>query len=54
LLEASGSVTEERVEAIARTGVDRISVGAITHSALALDMALELELPGQQGGKARE
>lgn len=43
LLEASGSVTEERVAAIAQTGVDRISVGAITHSAPALDIALDLE-----------
>jgi len=45
ILEASGGVTEQRVEAIARTGVDRISVGALTHSAPALDIALDLELP---------
>ena len=44
-LEASGGVTEDRVEAIARTGVDWISVGAITHSAPALDIALDLEPP---------
>jgi len=43
ILEASGSVTEDRVEAIARTGVDWISVGSITHSAPALDIALDLE-----------
>ena len=42
-LEASGGVTEERVEAIARTGVDWISVGALTHSAPALDIALDFE-----------
>jgi len=42
ILEASGGVTEENVEAIARTGVDWISVGALTHSARALDIALEL------------
>jgi nicotinate-nucleotide pyrophosphorylase (carboxylating) len=46
LLEASGGVTEERVEAIAATGVDWISVGALTHSAPALDIALDLEPPG--------
>jgi len=43
LLEASGCVTLENVRAIAETGVDRISVGALTHSASALDIALELE-----------
>lgn len=42
-LEASGGVTERRVEAIARTGIDWISVGAITHSAPALDIALDLD-----------
>jgi nicotinate-nucleotide pyrophosphorylase (carboxylating) len=41
LLEASGGVTLETVEAIAKAGVDRISVGAITHSAPALDMAFD-------------
>ena len=46
ILEASGGVTEERVAAIARTGVDWISVGALTHSAPALDIGLDLEPPG--------
>jgi nicotinate-nucleotide pyrophosphorylase (carboxylating) len=41
LLEASGGVTLETVGAIAAAGVDRISVGAITHSAAALDMAFD-------------
>jgi len=41
LLEASGGVTLSTVAAIARTGVDFISVGAITHSAVALDLSLE-------------
>jgi nicotinate-nucleotide pyrophosphorylase (carboxylating) len=41
LLEASGGVTLENVGAIAAAGVDRISVGAITHSAGALDMAFD-------------
>lgn len=42
MVEVSGGVTLENVEAIARTGVDRISVGALTHSAKALDMSLEM------------
>jgi nicotinate-nucleotide pyrophosphorylase (carboxylating) len=41
LLEASGGVTLSTIRAIAETGVDRISVGAITHSAPALDIALD-------------
>jgi nicotinate-nucleotide pyrophosphorylase (carboxylating) len=43
LLEASGGVTLETVRAIAETGVDRISVGALTHSAPALDIALDYQ-----------
>ena len=42
LLEASGGITLETLRAVARTGVDRISVGALTHSAPALPMALRL------------
>jgi nicotinate-nucleotide pyrophosphorylase (carboxylating) len=42
-LEASGGVNLESIDAIAATGVDRISVGAITHSAPALDIALDYE-----------
>ena len=41
-LEASGGVTLENVLAIAETGVDEISVGALTHSARSLDVSLEL------------
>lgn len=41
-LEASGNVTLENIAAIAATGVDFISVGALTHSAPALDMSLKL------------
>jgi nicotinate-nucleotide pyrophosphorylase (carboxylating) len=41
LLEASGGITLESIRAIAETGVDRISVGALTHSAPALDIALD-------------
>jgi len=41
LLEASGGVSLRRVAAIAETGVDRISIGALTHSVEALDISLE-------------
>jgi nicotinate-nucleotide pyrophosphorylase (carboxylating) len=41
-IEASGGVTLKTVRAIARTGVDRVSVGALTHSAPAVDISLEL------------
>ena len=40
-LEASGGVTLETVRSIAETGVERISVGALTHSAGALDLAFD-------------
>ena len=43
LLEASGGITLENARQIAETGVDFISMGAITHSAQALDMSLGLE-----------
>ncbi len=42
-LEASGGVTLDSVRAIADTGVDMISVGALTHSATALNLALDFE-----------
>lgn len=42
-LEASGGVNLATVTAIARTGVDYISVGALTHSVAALDISLEIE-----------
>ncbi len=42
-LEASGGVTLETVRAIAETGVDWISVGALTHSAPSLDLALDFD-----------
>jgi len=43
ILEASGGITLENVRRIAETGVDVISVGAITHSAPSLDISLEIE-----------
>jgi nicotinate-nucleotide pyrophosphorylase (carboxylating) len=41
LLEASGGVDMSTVAGIARTGVDLISVGALTHSAPVLDIGLD-------------
>jgi nicotinate-nucleotide pyrophosphorylase (carboxylating) len=43
-MEASGNVTLETVEAVARTGVDAISIGRLTHSASAADLSLEIAL----------
>jgi nicotinate-nucleotide pyrophosphorylase (carboxylating) len=40
--EASGNINLKTVKSIAATGVDRISVGSITHSAPAVDLKLEL------------
>lgn len=45
-LEASGGVTLENVRAVAESGVGRISIGALTHSAPAADLALEVDAPG--------
>jgi len=44
IIEASGGVTLETVRAIAETGVDVISVGALTHSAPALDLGLDIDI----------
>ena len=43
IVEASGGMTLGRVRAVAETGVDLISVGALTHSAPALDISLEFQ-----------
>jgi nicotinate-nucleotide pyrophosphorylase (carboxylating) len=42
-LEASGGVTLETVRQIASTGIERVAVGALTHSATALDVGLDVE-----------
>ncbi|MCL6628663.1 MAG: carboxylating nicotinate-nucleotide diphosphorylase [Armatimonadetes bacterium] len=42
LTEASGGITEETIAKIAETGVDLISVGALTHSVQALDLSLDI------------
>lgn len=44
LVEASGGVTLETIGAIARTGVDLVSVGALTHGAGSVDLGLDMEL----------
>lgn len=43
LLEASGGVNERTVAEIARTGVDRISIGGLTHQATSLDLGLDAD-----------
>jgi nicotinate-nucleotide pyrophosphorylase (carboxylating) len=43
LLEASGGITLGTVAAIAATGVNVISIGALTHSVVALDIGLDIE-----------
>jgi nicotinate-nucleotide pyrophosphorylase (carboxylating) len=42
LLEASGGITDQTLRAVAESGVDRISIGALTHSAPALDLSMEV------------
>jgi nicotinate-nucleotide pyrophosphorylase (carboxylating) len=49
LVEASGGITRENLGSYAKTGVDVISVGAITHSAPAIDMSLEIHASRNEG-----
>jgi nicotinate-nucleotide pyrophosphorylase (carboxylating) len=42
-LEASGGITIDNVRAVAETGVDRISIGALTHSVTALDISMRIK-----------
>jgi nicotinate-nucleotide pyrophosphorylase (carboxylating) len=44
LLEASGGITLENIAEVARTGIDVVSIGALTHSAPAVDISIDLEL----------
>jgi nicotinate-nucleotide pyrophosphorylase (carboxylating) len=44
-IEASGNMTLDRVREVAATGVDCISVGALTHSATSLDVSLQVVSP---------
>ena len=47
VLEASGGLTLENIGAFARTGVSRLSVGSLTHSAPSADVSLEIEQEGE-------
>jgi nicotinate-nucleotide pyrophosphorylase (carboxylating) len=47
LIEVSGGITRENLASYVKTGVDVISVGAITHSAKAIDMSMELYALGK-------
>lgn len=51
IVEASGAITLETVRAVAETGVDVISVGALTHSARALDLGLDVRIENGQDGR---
>lgn len=42
LMEASGGITEENLREVAETGVDIISLGALTHSVKALDISMKI------------
>ena len=42
IVEASGGINEETIEAVAKSGVDVISVGALTHSVKALDISMDV------------
>ncbi len=42
LLEASGNITRENIKDYAKTGIDVVSMGYLTHSAKILDMSLEM------------
>ena len=44
LIEASGGITLDNVKSVAETGVDIISVGALTHSTKALDISLDINI----------
>lgn len=43
LLEASGNITDETISAVASTGVDIISIGALTHSVKAFDISMKIK-----------
>jgi len=51
LLEASGKLTEEALVEVAKTGIDLISIGALTHSVTALDISLDLNQAKAPGDK---
>jgi nicotinate-nucleotide pyrophosphorylase (carboxylating) len=48
LLEASGGITLDTIAAVAATGIDRISVGALTHGARWMDIGLDIHVDGNE------
>lgn len=48
MLEASGNVTEETIKSIAETGVDIISIGALTHSVKCFDISMKMDKGAKQ------
>jgi len=52
LLEASGGITLDNVRAVAESGVQRISIGGLTHSAAGADVAMEMESGAEDPGGA--
>ena len=48
IVEASGGITLDTIAAVAATGVDVISVGALTHSVRALDLGLDVVVDGSR------
>jgi len=46
LYEASGGVTLDTIRAIAETGIDRISIGGLTHHAVSINVAMDVDTPG--------
>ena len=44
LLEASGGITADNLRAVAESGVDIISIGALTHSVKAFDISMKIDL----------
>jgi nicotinate-nucleotide pyrophosphorylase (carboxylating) len=53
LLEASGGITLDNVRAVAESGVQRISIGSLTHSAAGADVAMEMNSEANDHGGAR-
>ena len=52
-LEASGGINLDSVKAIAETGVDSVSSGALTHSAPILDVGLDIEIARVTGERGK-
>jgi len=53
-LEASGGITSANIDAVARTGVDAVSIGALTHSPAAADLSLEISVVKRGKGAGKE